>query len=49
MIEIIRCGSNDRITFSIVPVLLVVVAIGASWVPAGRAILVDPIAALRAD
>ena len=32
----------------LVPVLLVI-AIGASWLPARRAIKIDPIVALRAD
>jgi putative ABC transport system permease protein len=40
---------RDPLTFVGVVTLLVLVAFGASWVPARRATRVDPIAALRAD
>jgi putative ABC transport system permease protein len=40
---------RDPLTFVVVVALLVLVAVGASWVPARRATRVDPIAALRAD
>jgi ABC-type antimicrobial peptide transport system permease subunit len=39
----------DPMTFSIVPLLMVIVAIIAAWVPARRAAAVDPMQALRAD
>jgi putative ABC transport system permease protein len=40
---------RDPLTFGGVVGLLVLVAIGASWIPARRATRVDPIAALKAD
>jgi putative ABC transport system permease protein len=40
---------RDPLTFVSVVALLVLVAIGASWLPARRATRVDPIVALRAD
>jgi putative ABC transport system permease protein len=40
---------RDPLTFVGVVALLVLVAIGASWLPARRVTRVDPIAALRAD
>jgi ABC-type antimicrobial peptide transport system permease subunit len=40
---------RDPLTFVSVVGLLVLVALGASWLPAQRATRVDPIVALRAD
>jgi ABC-type antimicrobial peptide transport system permease subunit len=40
---------RDPLTFVAVVGLLVLIAFGASWLPARRATRVDPIAALRAD
>ena len=40
-------GARDPITFAIVPLLLMAVALAASWIPATRAMRVDPIVTLR--
>ncbi len=40
---------RDALTFVSVVALLVLVALGASWLPARRATRVDPITALHAD
>jgi ABC-type lipoprotein release transport system permease subunit len=40
-------GTLDPVTFLVVPVLLGMVAVVASWTPAQRAASVDPVAALR--
>jgi ABC-type antimicrobial peptide transport system permease subunit len=39
----------DPVTFSLVPLLIAVVALIAAWIPARRAAAVDPMQALRAD
>jgi ABC-type lipoprotein release transport system permease subunit len=40
---------HDAFTFAIVPPLLVMIALAACWVPAGRAASVDPMQALRTE
>jgi predicted permease len=42
-------GAVDPVTFTATPVILGVVALVASWVPARRAARVDPLSALRSD
>ena len=39
----------DPITFTLVPLLMAIVALIASWIPARRAAAEDPMEALRAD
>jgi predicted permease len=42
-------NSIDPLTFSLVPLLMALVALFAAWIPARRAAAVDPMEALRAD
>jgi ABC-type lipoprotein release transport system permease subunit len=42
-------GGHDAIAFVGVPALLLIVAVGASYAPARRAVRVNPVEALRAD
>ena len=39
----------DPLTYALVAMSLIVVAVAACWVPAQRAMRVDPLVALRAD
>jgi predicted permease len=42
-------SAADPVTFSLVPLLMALVALVAAWIPARRAASVDPMEALRAD
>jgi putative ABC transport system permease protein len=42
-------SARDPLTFVVVPGALLVVAIGACWIPARRALRVEPVIALRGD
>jgi predicted permease len=41
-------SATDAVTFVVVPVVFVLVALLATWIPAGRAVRIDPVGALRA-
>jgi len=42
-------STHDPLSFTIVPVVLIGVALLASWIPARRALTVNPVDALRAE
>ena len=42
-------GAVDPLTYGAVTFVLIAVAVAACWVPASRAMRVDPLVALRAD
>jgi putative ABC transport system permease protein len=41
--------ATDAVTFTVAPALLLIVAIAATWIPARRAVLADPLRSLRPD
>jgi ABC-type antimicrobial peptide transport system permease subunit len=44
-----RTAPTDPLTFVAVPITLIVVALGAAWWPARRAMRLDPTIAVRAE
>ena len=42
-------GKRDPLTFTVVPIVLVAVALVATWIPARRAARVDPMVTIRTD
>jgi putative ABC transport system permease protein len=44
---LVGLGAPNPITYAVVPVALVLITMAASYVPARRASLIDPIRALR--
>jgi ABC-type antimicrobial peptide transport system permease subunit len=42
-------GARDPVTFVLVPLALLVVSLAGCWIPARRAMRVDPVIALRGD
>jgi ABC-type lipoprotein release transport system permease subunit len=46
---LVGVSATDAITFTGVPLVLIVVAAVAAWVPARRASAIDPVVALREE
>ena len=46
---LIQSGALDPVAFTVAPLLLIIAALIATWLPAKRATRINPVQALRAE